>query len=178
MSRLCWEQHTVTREGWNHLPIVPWLGTPVAALRMRRERVGPIWASPLPCQASGMTDGNLFIGRLKDSNCWIELDDPKLSGWISLYRSFKSDWRWIYLLHSAILDNTSRNKMSSWEWFLTNKQQSSSRNTFHLIVSTLHWCTQLKVHFPLKWHTSRTLNQGFYMTWTNANLLLLPLQLF
>ena len=161
MSRLCWEENTVTREGWNHLPIVPWLRTPVAALRMRRERVGPIWASPLPCQASGMTDGNLFIGRLKDSNCWIELDDPKLSGWISLYRSFKSDWRWIYMLHSAFLDNTSRNIMSSWEWFLTNKQQSSSRNTFHLIVSTLHWCTQLKVHFPLKWHTSRTLNQGF-----------------
>ena len=165
MSRLCWEENTVTRgrEGWNHLPIVPWLRTPVAALRMRRERVGPIWASPLPCQASRMTDGNLFIGRLKDSNCWIELDDPKLSGWISLYRSFKSDWRWIYMLHLGLELVLAKLQQTQClpEWFLTNKQQSSSRNTFHLIVSTLHWCTQLKVHFPLKWHTSRTLNQGF-----------------
>ena len=38
---------------------------------------------------------NSVIGRLKDSNCWIELDDPKLSGWISLYWLLKSDCGWI-----------------------------------------------------------------------------------
>ena len=48
------------------------------------------------CSKSRDDIENLFIGRLKDSNCWIELDDPKLSGWISLYRLLQSDCAGIY----------------------------------------------------------------------------------